>query len=219
MNAEKRTIFVGDIHGCFDELKELVQLCEHRPGVDRLIFLGDVFNRGPGSLQVFLKMREWKAESVLGNHEMAILKSWNSGNKSSRWYQKTLDEFGEHYTDMIKAINDWPLFIEEEDFIALHAGIVPGKKLREMSADEITSIRMWKNPENPVAPPTPWFEHYKEEKPVIFGHWGKLEGVQRDNAHGIDTGCVYGKRLTALIWPEKKRVTVPAKKAYFSINE
>lgn len=218
MRAEKRIIFVGDVHGCNEELEELIALCGYKPEEDRLIFLGDVFNRGPGSLKVFLNMKNWQAESVLGNHEMAILNSSRAGDTSSKWYHKIHDEFGEYYNEMLEAIESWPLFIEEKDFIALHGGIIPGKQLHEMSEKEITTLRMWKDPANENAPARPWYHYYQGEKPVIFGHWAKQEGIDEPNAIGIDTGCVYGKALTALIWPEKKRVTVPAKKVYYPIQ-
>jgi bis(5'-nucleosyl)-tetraphosphatase (symmetrical) len=119
---------------------------------------------------------------------------------------------------MLKAIEKWPLYIEEEDFIALHGGIVPGKSLNEMSAKEITTIRMWHESHEDHEHGRPWYEYYEGEKPVIFGHWAKKEGIDEHNVIGIDTGCVYGKSLTALIWPEKKRVTVPAKKVYYPLK-
>ena len=60
----------------------------------------------------------------------------------------------------------------------------------------------------------PWYESYTGETTVVFGHWARPEPVVRENAIGLDTGCVYGGRLTAVILPERNLVSVPAKRAY-----
>ena len=100
----------------------------------------------------------------------------------------------------------------------VHGGIVPGVALEDSDPYQITSIRTWdgvgsklSNPDNP-----PWFDFYHEKKPVIFGHWAALGGIKRHNVIGIDTGCVYGKKLTALILPEAELVSVNAEKVYFT---
>jgi len=51
----------------------------------------------------------------------------------------------------------------------------------------------------------------------VFGHWAALGGVQREKVIGLDTGCVYGGKLSCLIWPERKIVSVNARKAYAKI--
>ena len=64
----------------------------------------------------------------------------------------------------------------------------------------------------------PWFDFYTDDKLVVFGHWAAQEGVVRENAIGLDTGCVYGKKLTALVLPERELVSVKARKQYCEIH-
>ena len=68
-----KIIVVGDVHGCLVELEELLNSCAYRPGEDRLIFVGDLINRGNYSLEVLQMAYTLGAECVLGNHEMALL--------------------------------------------------------------------------------------------------------------------------------------------------
>ena len=67
-----RTIVVGDVHGCREELEELVRVCGWRPG-ERLILAGDLVAKGPDSRGVVARAREWGALGVLGNHDAHVL--------------------------------------------------------------------------------------------------------------------------------------------------
>ena len=61
----------------------------------------------------------------------------------------------------------------------------------------------------------PWYEHYEGQGLAVFGHWPRREGpLLRSNAIGLDTGCVYGGALTALILPERCLVSVAARRIY-----
>ena len=72
-----------------------------------------------------------------------------------------------------------------------------------------------------------WFDFYTAKKLIVFGHWAALDGIIKDNVIGLDTGCVYGKKLTALILsdfasspnsPKREIVSVQAKKQYLTIE-
>jgi predicted phosphodiesterase len=67
-----RTIAIGDVHGCADELEELLEALNLKPG-DRVIQLGDLVNRGPDSRRVIQLARTYKIEAILGNHELRLL--------------------------------------------------------------------------------------------------------------------------------------------------
>ena len=70
----KRTLFVGDVHGCYTELKGLLEMANFKPDSERLFFVGDLINRGPKSLEVLKLDHRLSASCVLGNHERSFLK-------------------------------------------------------------------------------------------------------------------------------------------------
>ena len=117
----------------------------------------------------------------------------------------------------------FPHFLEEENFIVVHAGLLPNKKPQQTDLEDLVKIRKIADPKNPKILKS-WFDFYTAKKLIVFGHWAALNGIVRDNAIGLDTGCVYGKKLTALILsdfasspnsPKREIVSVQAKKQYF----
>ena len=80
-----RTLFVGDVHGCAEELKRLLK----KARADRVILLGDLFTRGPDPRGVWKLIEKWEAEAVLGNHDQAVLSTWTPGKqlpkRAFRW--------------------------------------------------------------------------------------------------------------------------------------
>ena len=217
----KRTIIIGDVHGCIDEMTELVAKAGYRPGIDQLIFVGDLINRGPDSLAVWKLYRELGATSVLGNHELHLIRDAKGIDVHKKWIKDFKVQFGGLFEDYLKDIQSWPLYIENEDFMVVHGGLVPGEHPSQSDERMVTSLRTWSDGPKGinVAERQPWFNLYQAPKLVVFGHWAKLEGVTRANVIGLDTGCVYGKRLTALILPERELVSVKAKQVYCPIKE
>ena len=219
LNNGNRTIIIGDVHGCLDELNALIMKVNYRPENDSLYFLGDIINRGPFSKKTYFRVKELNAVSLLGNHELHLLNKIKS-KESSGLLARMKQEFSRSFQKFAEDIARWPVFVETEDFILVHAGLVPGKHPSESEDWMLTSIRTWdgegsdlNNPNHP-----PWFDLYKSTKLVVFAHWAALGRVVRDNVIGLDTGCVYGKRLSALLLPEKKIVSVPARRVYHAIK-
>ena len=208
----KRTIIVGDVHGCYTELVKLIEQVDYRPKRDRLIFIGDLINKGPDSKKVFKLYQQLDAEAILGNHEWYLLEQ-HAGRKH-KWggYNAMKDEFGKSFTKLIKEITTWPLYIKEDHFTAVHAGKVPGKRYRDSTARELTTIRTW-GPDD-----KPWFDFYTGRRRIVFGHWAALGGIETDRVIGLDTGCVYGGSLSALILPDMRFVRVKASDQYCPIT-
>lgn len=214
----KRSIIIGDVHGCLHELERLVERVRYHPEKDSLYFLGDIINRGPFSKECFFKVLNLKGVSIKGNHEWHAVQ-YARLNKETPVFSRLRKEFGTDYPDFLSTIADWPVYIETDDFILVHGGLVPGIPLEESDDYLLTSIRTWdgigrdiKNPDNP-----PWFDFYMGSKLVVFGHWARLGGLKRKNVIGLDTGCVYGRELSALLLPERRIVSVPAEKAYAGV--
>ena len=215
----KRTIVIGDVHGCYQELQILLKKTNYNPVVDRLIFVGDVINRGPDSLKVLELIRTQNAEVVQGNHEYFFLKEGVTNCRPSK-FPKIRKEMGDHLSYWQSWMEGLPYFIENEDFLVVHAGIVPGEHPSQSDPKALVTIRTWDKIGKELNSPqnSAWFSYYKNPKLVIFGHWASLGLVIRENVIGLDSGCVYGKKLTAVILPEKRIFQVNAEKTYVHPN-
>lgn len=217
---KERVIVVGDVHGCFEELQELLKKCNFQSKTDRLIFVGDLINKGPYSLKVLDFVIEGGFECILGNHELGFLRSLEDKKYFKNGNKARAEEMGEDLGHYVTWMKELPLYIEDEEFVVIHAGIEPGVSLHKQRAEVCTRIRTWdglgldlNNPNDP-----PWYEFYKEERLVIFGHWAAKGLIKRENAIGLDTGCVWGGELSALILPQREVLSVKAQKEYLSVS-
>ncbi|MCP4294385.1 MAG: hypothetical protein GY786_02125 [Proteobacteria bacterium] len=214
-----RTIIIGDVHGCYLEFQNLLNKVGFNKGKDHLYLTGDIINRGPRSREVFLLSQEIGAQVVLGNHEFFLLKHASAEVTNYGWIEDLKVEFGTLYPKLIRSIKTWPHFIETEEFLLVHGGLSPIHPPEKTDPQTLVSIRTWdgcgddlRSKKNP-----PWYDFYKGSKLVVFGHWGALEGIVKKNVIGLDTGCVYGKKLSALILPGREIVSVPAQEVYCPI--
>jgi diadenosine tetraphosphatase ApaH/serine/threonine PP2A family protein phosphatase len=208
----QRTILIGDVHGCLDELQELLELVGAN-AEDRLISVGDLICKGPNSLGVMQwAMTQENLSCVLGNHEARFLKYWRQGKipDEKPYDRETYEQLEPAFEECMQFASSWPLYIDEPEFLVVHAGIDPRlPRLEQQRAQDLTNIRRLDDHEK-----TPWYEKYEGAKPIIFGHWAAPRPLLRRNAVGLDTGCVYGGSLTAWILPERRLVSVRAKRIY-----
>lgn len=215
-----RTIIIGDVHGCIDELLHLLKVVSPKKK-DRIIFIGDLINKGPKSLAVWRLFRELGAEAVLGNHELAVLEAARGRRPKSSILERTATEFGDEFDAFVKDISRWPLFIKEKKFLAVHAGKVPNKRLKDSSAFELCNIRTWdgKGQNLQQSSNPPWYTAVDYDRLIVFGHWAAKQGVfDIPGFCGLDTGCVYGHRLSALVLPQREVLSVKARKKYCQIG-
>lgn len=217
----KRTLIIGDVHGCHKELSRLLKEVQADPEEDQILFVGDLINKGPSSRGVWELFREMKGVSILGNHELSLLELVQGKfHKHGKYFDILQQDFGRYFTDFVQEVSRWPLWYEDHELMMVHAGLVPGLHPDQTDPWILTTIRTWdgegedlKHPNNP-----PWFDLYAGNDLVVFGHWAALGGLNRPRVIGLDTGCVYGGRLSCLLLPERKIVSIPAKKAYASIR-
>ncbi len=205
----RRTIVIGDVHGCFDELRDLLRATQAGPE-DRLISVGDLVSKGPDSRAVLdWAMSAPNLECVIGNHELRLLSHWKAGtfSREKAHDEETYRQLGGRYEDAMRFIERWPVTASGEGFTVVHAGFDPREGLEWRSRAQLTNLRR-------LDDGRAWCEHYRESRLVVFGHWARREPVLRPNAVGLDTGCVYGGSLTALILPERRLVSVPARREY-----
>ena len=213
---DQRIIFIGDVHGCYEELKLLLKKTKYKEDKDRLIFLGDLINKGPYSNKVVEFVRKGNHECIMGNHELGFLRSLEDPSYFKKGFKKFYDELGPMREDVITWMKALPLYIEEDDFICIHGGLQPGVPLEKQNPRVATRIRTWGGDEDELNDPDnpPWHELYKGAKTVIYGHWAMQGYHKTKNTICLDSGCVWGGSLTGLIWPERKAVHIPALEQY-----
>ena len=212
-----RTIVVGDIHGCYNELKtlilSLVEKQEYNKDTDRLIFLGDYIDRGEDSRSVIRFIRELQKDNnnviaLRGNHEDMVIDFFGD-TRYQNWlyngYQQTYNSYKGFTDDFIGDI-EWmktlPLYHEDDYFVYVHAGVDVNKPMNEQKERDLLWVR-----EEFI------YNFKKYHKKVVFGHTptihltGKHQPVytEADNI-AIDTACVFGGALTALIIEDDKVV-------------
>lgn len=223
----QRYIVIGDVHGCLEELDELLRKVDLRPDKDRLVFTGDLLDRGPDPVGVLRRARELMAESVLGNHEEKHLRRKNWEDKIARgeatknpMHPFSGGRLAEHNAlseedwDYIRAM---PKFLRlDPEWLVVHAGFeTDGTPVEDQNFGTICRVRdvdeegkMAKNKENfflPAPGSVPWSTVWKGPESVIYGHavhskeHPRIDYPNGTYCYGVDTGCVFGGYLTAAI--------------------
>ena len=220
----RRTIVVGDVHGCLDELEELLRVAGFAPG-DRLVQVGDLVAKGPDSQGVVRLMRERGGEAVVGNHDLHALRArQEKGGKLKPERQQLLDTLTPEDWAYLEALPRWLRLGREKESdrhetAVVHAGALPGLSLERQDPDWLVTMRSITKDGMPSKKieGTPWAAAWAGPERLVFGH-DAVRGLQQyAMATGLDTGCVYGRRLTGLLLPERKLVSVPARRAYVPI--
>lgn len=232
---------IGDVHGCIDELLELLDILgyEHteaggvrHPEGRTLIFVGDLSDRGPGNMAV------WKLALASIEAGDALLTPGNHDSKFARYLmgRKVQLNFGlEHTVRQFRALPrheqkwisrgvqrlvfDGPPYaiLDEGRLVVAHAGIeqwMIGKVNRQI----VSFVRYGEQtgeytPEGfPVR--RDWAADYRGKALIVYGHTPRPDAVFRNNTINIDQGCAFGGELTALRYPELELVSVPARRVY-----
>lgn len=223
-----RRIFVGDIQGCRKELERLLE---------ELAFDPPRVNRGPDSVGVLRLLRDLDAGGVLGNHDLHLLRVVHGTRELHT--RDTLNELllAQDRRELLDWLVARPFVRTWPDLVLVHAAIDPTwsdpeaelagldpivghpkidfvTRARYCTADGDRPPTDWPPP---VAPFRPWYELF-EERPgdttVVFGHWARMGLVSRPRVRGLDTGCVWGRELSAWIAEEDRIVSVPALRAW-----
>lgn len=243
-----RTIVVGDVHGCARELGLLLEEVAPVRG-DRVFFVGDLVMRGPAPNEVLRMVREVGGLAVKGNHEWRLLR-WRelaerrSKRKTaiesvqderilaSKMLRATAAEIDEEGWQQLDRMPLW-LEVPEQELLVVHAGIVPGVPVAKQVERNVLHMRGITKDGSPTErrdEGSLWGKHYEGPLHVVFGHNAQTKPQLHRYATGIDTGCVYGGKLTALIVPEgrtvpkgadarkKLLVSVKARKTYQAIQ-
>lgn len=204
----ERTFAVGDIHGCLDKLNLLMDMIDIDPKRDTLVFMGDFIDRGTQSKEVVdylidLARRQRRVIFLKGNHER-MLQRYLSGTSMFHFLvnggQATIDSYLKNQSNAKDSLiptahrdffDNLRLYYETEQYIFVHAGLKPNVPLEEQSEWDMLWIR-----DEFI------YSEFDFGKRVIFGHTPFREPLILDNKIGIDTGAVYGNRLTCVELPD-----------------
>ena len=210
-----RTIVVGDIHGCYDELRDLLdQAALGRD--DRVVCVGDLVVKGEKNREVLdLFMDDERFSAVLGNHDRALRRYWRGEGVSLKESQeRALKELAAgdeaRYSAYIQSL---PLTLDLGSHLVVHAGLRPGVALAAQSVEDLTELRTL-GEDRTNREGLPWYEVYSGAQTVLFGHWPAPEPRRGPCALGLDTGCVYGFQLTAYVIETGEFLSVQARRAY-----
>ncbi len=213
-----RTIVIGDLHGCFDEAVELLDACAVT-SADRVIFLGDLVDRGPKPREcVELAMQH---ACILGNHEEKHLQQRRRADeKLLPDHLRTRRLLEPHHLDWFATL---PTFIRLPEYAAavVHAGAMPDVPLEAQDPYHLLHAQCLLPPETKSDWPSKarpgarfWTQLWQGPERLIFGHTVFESPLVTEHAVGIDTGCVHGRSLTAVVLPEWRLIQVPARQQY-----
>jgi serine/threonine protein phosphatase 1 len=210
-----RVFLIGDIHGCYAELMDLLDragLGDHHP----ILAVGDILDRGPDSRRVleFFGQRPGSS-SVLGNHERAHRRVLRRGGEPVDFCQRaTQAQLGPSYRETIAVVATFPRYVELPEAIVAHGFWEPGLA-PEQQRERVVTGTAWGESYLAERYDRPWYELYDGAKPLVVGHrdyhGGGQPFVYKGRVLGIDTGCCYGRRLTGLVLPEFRLVSVPSR--------
>jgi bis(5'-nucleosyl)-tetraphosphatase (symmetrical) len=235
-----RHVFVGDIQGCREELERLLEAVRFDPAADVLEPTGDLVNRGPDSLGTLRLLKSLGAQGVLGNHDVRLLQV-AAGQRLPAPKDTFADVLGaEDRRELLAWLGARPVLRETGGMLLVHAGLHPAWRdpvATLQGADPLSDdwrvgyavsvrhcapdgSRPTRDDPPPGPPYRPWFDYWvgRAHPTIVFGHWAALGLVERPGFRGLDTGCVWGGRLTAWIAEEDRLVHVPSARAYSAVR-
>ena len=180
--VENRQIIIGDVHGCRDELLLLLDKCKFDHQRDRIIFVGDLVAKGPDSLGCLKLASSLNASSVIGNHEVKVLKfvkQLASGTAAVENSEHAIlaNSLLKKHIELLDYVRKFPPWIELHDssVLVVHAGLLPGTRPDENDLSVLTTMRSITEQEgmlksSPLPGKQPWALSWRGPPTVIFGH-------------------------------------------------
>ena len=229
---------IGDVHGCYDELHSLLTTLGyhinsnyevHHPEGRRAIFLGDLVDRGPKTpevLKLVMSMTEsGRALAVPGNHDTKLMRKLNGRDvqithglaESLQQLESEPLELKERIAAFIDSLPSHYV-LDEARLVVAHAGLK--ESLQGRGSGKVRDFALYgettgETDEFGLPVRYNWAAQYRGKAMVVYGHTPVPEPEWLNNTICVDTGCVFGGKLTALRYPEKELVSVPALQTYY----
>lgn len=235
---------IGDIHGCFDELRMLLDRLGYQvqaeirdgerryrvqpPAGRRVIFLGDLVDRGPNTPEVLrLVMDMVEADVALcvpGNHDNRLLrKLWGRDVQITHGLDRSLEQLAREPPAFIKRVISFldsllsHYVLDEGRLVVAHAGLpaaLQGRASRKVRNFALYGETTGETDEAGLPIRYQWAQDYRGAAQVVYGHTPVAFPEWLNHTINIDTGCVFGGQLTALRYPEQELVAVAAAQVY-----
>ena len=233
---------IGDIHGCFDELVELLKELDYEistqpdgeivvesPNGRKAVFVGDYVDRGPKVAEVLrLVMRMQKTGAAIcvpGNHDIKLVRALRGRNvKPTHGLAESLSQLENVPTEFRTQIAEFidglvsHCVLDNGKLVVAHAGMKA--ELQGRASGGVREFALYgettgETDEFGLPIRVDWADEYRGAATVVYGHTPVPEPEWVNRTINIDTGCVFGGKLTALRYPEKELVSVPARRTYY----
>ncbi len=230
---------VGDVHGCYTELLELLGRLGYAVADDgvtvtppdgrRAVFVGDYGDRGPDTprvLRLVMAMVEaGTAICVPGNHDVKLVRKLKGHDvRITHGLAETLQQLDAEPAEFRDQVRDFldrlvsHVVLDDGALVVAHAGMKQSYQRR--SSGRVRDFALFgettgESDEYGLPVRVQWARDYRGSAAVVYGHTPVTEPKWLNNTLNIDTGCVFGGRLTALRWPERELVSVPARETYY----
>jgi protein phosphatase len=235
---------IGDVHGCYDELATLLGQLGYaveqapeapygyrasHPEGRTAVFVGDLVDRGPATPAVLRLVMSMVASgsgiSVCGNHEDKLLRKLKGRNvQITHGLAETLEQLAAEPADFLAALPDFldglrsHVVLDGGKLVVAHAGLTEalhGKASAAVRSFALYGDTTGESDEYGLPVRLDWASEYRGQAMVVYGHTPVLAPEWLNNTIDIDTGCVFGGSLTALRYPEREVVSVPAARVYY----
>ncbi len=231
---------VGDVHGCYDELCALLEKLGYSVDADactavppegrRAVFLGDLCDRGPKNVPVLRLVMNMAAAGaafcVAGNHDAKLARKLKGADVTlNHGLEGTVEQLlttDAAFQDEVRAFVDGLIshyVFDGGKLIIAHAGLI--EKFHGRGSARVRNFCLYgdttgETDEYGLPVRLPWADEYRGKALVVYGHIPSPEAQQVNNTFGIDTGCVFGGKLTALRYPEREIIQVEAQREYYA---
>jgi protein phosphatase len=232
---------IGDIHGCFNELTELMGQLGYTvaqkdetysvssPDGRKLVFVGDLVDRGPGTVEVLrlvsTMVHAGQAFCVPGNHDMKLVRALRGRDvKRTHGLAETMEQLGQEpeafRIEVAKFLDGLVSHYVFDDgkLVVAHAGLKESMHGRGSGAVREFALfgeTTGETDECGLPVRYNWAADYRGKALVVYGHTPVPEPLFLNNTVNLDTGCVFGGQLTALRYPEREMVSVKAQQTYY----
>ncbi|PRY27078.1 polynucleotide kinase-phosphatase [Pseudosporangium ferrugineum] len=229
---------IGDVHGCHAELETLLTTLGYAVSRDNAVhpegrtavFVGDLVDRGPdspGVLRLVMGMvRNGTAICVPGNHEQKLARKLNGRNvQLTHGLPETLAQLDAEPPEFVQEVRTFidglvsHYVLDGGNLVVAHAGLKEAYQGR--ASGRVRSFALYgettgETDEYGLPVRYPWARDYRGSAAVVYGHTPTPEPEWINNTICLDTGCVFGGKLTALRWPSRELVSVPAQREYYA---
>ena len=232
---------IGDVHGCFNEMCELIKTLGYsiekkadkysiaHPEKRKLVFVGDLVDRGPKTPEVLhFTMNVCQNNSafcVAGNHDAKLYRKLSGKNvQLKHGLQQSIDQLNQKSNEFIEDVKQFldslisHYVFDKGRLVVAHAGLT--EELQGRASSTVRQFAMYGETTGEIDEygyPVryEWASDYRGNAYVVYGHTPVTEAEWVNKTINIDTGCVFGGKLTALRYPEMETISIPAKKTYY----